>query len=59
MTVLGTEGNFYKVKVTVNGREVTAYVSTSYVSIGGSSDTTDDNKDNIKIVCQKECLLKI
>lgn len=47
VTVLGTEGNFYKVKVTVNGREVTAYVSTSYVSIGGSSDTTDDdNKDN-------------
>lgn len=46
VTVLGTEGNFYKVKVTVNGKEVTAYVSTSYVSVGGSSDTTDDNKND-------------
>lgn len=46
--VLGTSGDWYKVKVTYNGKTVTGYVAKEYITLksDSSSDTSTDNKDD-------------
>lgn len=45
VTILATEGDWYKVKVQINGKEVTGYVFKSYVKTSGSSDTSGNIGD--------------
>lgn len=42
VTILGTEGNFYKISYVSNGQTITGYASTSYIKItdSGSDDST-------------------
>lgn len=45
VTILAKEGDWYKVKVTINGNEVTGYVYATYISTSGdnSSDSSDSS----------------
>ena len=46
VTILGKSGDWYQIKATVNGSEVTGYAHASYITV--SSDTGSDTQDNIQ-----------
>lgn len=46
VTVLGTEGTWYKITVTYNGKTVTGYVAKEYITIGETSAGNNDNNSN-------------
>lgn len=43
VTILGTEGDFYKISYVSNGQTVTGYASTSYIKIVEESDDENDS----------------
>lgn len=46
VTILGTSGTWYQVKVTYNGKTVTGYVAKEYITIDGGSDNNSNNNTN-------------
>lgn len=44
--VLGTSGDWYKIKVTSNGKTVTGYASKIYITLGTISDDSDNSNNN-------------
>ena len=44
VTILGTTGEWYQVKTTVNGKEVTGYAHSSYITVSSSSGSDDSSQ---------------
>lgn len=46
VTVLGTSGSWYKIRVTYNGKTITGYAAKQYITIGSISTNNNNNNNN-------------
>lgn len=60
VSIIGNSGDWYKVKVTYNGKTVTGYVSKTYITIGTQSpdDSQNNNQNNNQTDNSFETLIK-